>query len=68
MLHQIKNKLPLYFHYLFQQQNLTIQQLVYSVKNIAIVYDIGILLWQHISVYLRPSSGQCTYVKDTISV
>jgi hypothetical protein len=40
-----------------------IKQLVYSVKNITIVYDIGILLWQHVSVYRGPSSGQCTYVK-----
>jgi len=31
------------------------------------VYDTGILLCQHISVYLRPSSGQHTYVKHTVS-
>ena len=67
MFHQIKNKLHLYFHYLFQQQNLTIQQLVDSIKNTTVVYDIGILVWQHVSVYLRPSSGHRTYVKDAIS-
>jgi len=31
---------------------LTIKQPVYSVKNITIVYDIGILLWQHVSLFL----------------
>ena len=39
---------------------------IYSTRN-TIVYDIGILLWQHVSAYLRPSSGQRTYVKDTTS-
>jgi hypothetical protein len=28
---------------------------LYSVKNTTIVYDIGILLWQHISVFFRPA-------------
>jgi len=27
------------------------------------VYDIGILLWQHVSVFFRPSLGQRTEVK-----
>jgi hypothetical protein len=66
MSHQI-NTLHLYYYYLFQQQNLAIQQLVYSIKNTTAVYDIGILLWQHASVYLgRPSSGQHTRVVQKV--
>jgi len=45
----------------------TIKQTVYSVKYTVLAYDIGILLWQHASVYLKPSSGQRSYAKDTIS-
>jgi hypothetical protein len=44
-----------------------IKQLVYAIKNTTIVYDISILLWQYVSVYRRPSSGQRTYVKGAIS-
>ena len=29
--------------------------------NSRMVYDVGILLWHHVSVCLRPSSGQRTY-------
>jgi len=40
---------------------------IYSVSNTTIVDEIVILIWQHVSVYLRPSSGQRTCVKDTTS-
>ena len=45
----------------------TIKQAVYSANNTTLVYDIGILLWQHVSAFLRPSSGQRTYVSGTVS-
>jgi predicted transglutaminase-like protease len=46
-----------------QSKIVTIKQLVYSIKNTARVYDIDILLWQHVLVYLAASSGQCAYLK-----
>ena len=41
----------------------TINQRVYSVKYTTIAHDICILLWQHVSVHLRPSSVQRSYAK-----
>jgi hypothetical protein len=36
------------------------KKLVYAIKNTTAVYDIGNLLWQHVSVYRRQSSAQRT--------
>jgi len=38
-----------------------ILQICYSVQN-KTVYDVGVLLWQHVSVFFGPSSGQHTEV------
>jgi len=46
--------------YICNSNIITIKQLVYYVKNTTVVYNISILLWQHVSAYLRTSSGQRT--------
>jgi len=46
--------------YICNSTIITIKQLVYYLKNTTVVYNICILLWQHVSVYLRISSGQRT--------
>ena len=42
-------------------------QTVYSAHNTTKLCDISVLLWHHVSVFLRPSSGQRTYVKGKVT-
>jgi len=61
--HKKWNKIASDIQLVFYSSTIT---MMHDPINIRIVYDIGILLWQHVSVCLRPSSGKPTQVKGTI--